>query len=260
MIYNVDFQEKEEEHAQRLHVSRNFVRVRKRLLKRLLQGASERELIDWKFRGNNVIPWLLLDATPEEVMTTLAVKPAGELDGNVLFIPTGIVETPDLAHGRMIQAIREWGFKFGGEGLPRTRLIPPYGYRRDGDHIVPAGRAARAIRLAFQLILEYEGSAGPVRWSEIADELNRRGYVRKNGLPWTGDDVRDLTRITTYAGVYRPWKKENAPVEVRDEFDPLISLPDFIRAARLGRGTDRYGRAKPWLKDLEKFLETKKKC
>ena len=244
----IRFQETEPEHAARLGVTRNYVRVRRRSLIEKLGGPSARDA-----RGSD-IPWRVKEASADELMATLAVSSLAELretsrgERYVLLGPTEAGESPDLRHGRLIKALQGAGQTFGGQGRPRSKPAPPYGYRWDADgRIVPDDQAARTIVEAFRLVLEYS-QGGAVPWSKVADELNRQRHTRKDGRSWTGDSVRDLTRTTTYAGYYRPWKSEGE-IELRPEIDPLIPLDDFVCAAELGRG-----RGTEWLARLKAEL------
>lgn len=121
--------------------------------------------------------------------------------------------------------------------------MPPYGYRKDSGDFVPDEPGASAIADAFHLIVEL----GP-KWSSVAKALNEQGYCRKDGKDWTGDDVRTLIRIPTYAGYIA---KNGEPIYRADFIPhPIVDVRTFLEAARHGQGRKGMG----WLRDLERMV------
>ncbi len=256
-MVKVIFQETEAEHAARLAVSRNYVRVRRRVLVERLGGppAADR-------RGDN-IPDRVRCAGATQLMMMLQVQVAEQArqttrgDAPVRLAPVAAAElTEDLARGQVLTALRATaGVRLGGEGRPRRTLLAPFGYQRLADgRLVADPEHGPAVVEAFRLILAGAGRAGQAPWTAVAEELNRQGYRRRRGQPWRGDDVRDLTEVTTYAGyVRRNWRAgrgQEAELDRAAEIsEPLVDPLVFYRAARLGRG-----RGTAWLRQLAAAL------
>lgn len=80
----------------------------------------------------------------------------------------------------------------------RKGLLPggnlPYGYRRENKRIAIHPHEAELIKAVFDL------AARGLRGQEIADELNGRGYSRRNGTPWT---QRQVSKILSRQKLYR---------------------------------------------------------
>ena len=252
-MVKVVFQETEAAHAARLSVSRNFVRVRRRALVERLGGPAATDQ-----RGDN-IPERVQRATLAELLLFLQVEIAPRSAKTsrggvpVRLAPASSADiTEELARGQVLAALRATDcVRLGGEGLPRRKLNPPYGYQRTADgQLVPDPEHAPAVVEAFRLILACADQAGQVPWAAVAEALNQQGYRRRRGQPWRGDDVRDLTQVTTYAGyVRRNWRAGRASEadleRVAEISQPLVDPLGFLHAARLGRG-----RGTPWLAQL----------
>jgi site-specific DNA recombinase len=72
---------------------------------------------------------------------------------------------------------------------------PPYGYRWEGNKLVPDGSKAEAVRLMFQWATEGHST----RW--IAAELRKRGVPNPTGGDfWHGHTVRGILRNRRYVG------------------------------------------------------------
>ena len=83
-------------------------------------------------------------------------------------------------------------------GLPPGGNVP-YGYSRNGKGLVIDEAEAAAVRVVFE-----RTTRGHSR-GEIAQALNRDGFVRRNGKPWTPREVSAIVgRRSLYcAGVFR---------------------------------------------------------
>lgn len=256
-MVKVIFQETEAEHAARLAVSRNYVRVRRRVLVERLGGPAAADR-----RGDN-IPDRVRCANAAQLMTMLQVQVAQQArktsrgGAPVRLAPVTVADfTEDLARGQVLTALRATaGVRMGGEGRPRRTLIPPYGYQRTAaGRLVPDPENGPAVVEAFRLIVACADRTGQVPWAAIAEALNQQGYRRRRGQLWHGDDVRDLTEVTTYAGyVRRNWRAgrthEAELDKVAEISQPLVDPLVFLRAARLGRG-----RGTAWLLQLAAAL------
>lgn len=73
-----------------------------------------------------------------------------------------------------------------GEGKRYSRRIP-FGFTLDGDRLVPVAAEQRIVKLMGKLATEGKGTRA------TATELNRRGFTRRDGRPWTWEAVRDIT-------------------------------------------------------------------
>lgn len=80
----------------------------------------------------------------------------------------------------------------------RKGLLPggnlPYGYVRENKRVAIHHPEAELIKAIFDL------AARGCRSQEIADELNSRGYARRNGTPWT---QRQVSKILSRQKLYR---------------------------------------------------------
>ena len=284
----VRFQETIEEHRARLGESFNHVRTHRRILTALFTGRtinetddiSKRKLRDMLeasmeragqpiTRPDRVLSALLAgtgyhadglqearQAMMGALMTELQVQPVkGRIttrgEAYIQLSPT--IGLPALAHqvNAPAKEFRQPNSNAGSSGDKAPRVSVAYGYRREGDQLVPDPPASQAIEDAFYLILELERD-GRAPWAQVADELNEQGYVRKDGREWSGDDVRELTRVTTYAG-YKADKRASKygdEIELDPNITPIVDLVTFVKAARLGRG-----RNAPWLSRLEAIVE-----
>lgn len=85
----------------------------------------------------------------------------------------------------------------GRQERVRRGLFPggnlPYGYVRSNKAIAINTKEAEIIREVYSLADQYDTG------QKIADELNRRGYTRRNGKPWT---QRQVCRITHRERLY----------------------------------------------------------
>ena len=248
----VTFQETEAAHADRLGVARNFVRVRRRVLSERLGGPVARDR-----RGDN-IPERVRQASTPALLVSLQVQVAATNrqtsrgEAVVLLTPLAGAIPEELRRGQALTALRAMGtVRLGGAGLPRRKLNPPYGYQRAADgQLLPDPQDGPAVVEAFRLIAAGADRAGRVSWVTIAEQLNHQGWRRQRGQLWGGDDVRDLTEVTTYAGyVRRNWRagRTGAAELIRATAipQPLIDPLTFLQAARLGRG-----RGTQWLLQL----------
>ena len=210
-MVKVVFQETEAAHAARLGVSRNFVRVRRRALVERLGGPPAADQ-----RGDN-IPERVQRATLAELLLFLQVeiapRSAKTSRGGV---PVRLAPASSRGHHRGTRA------RPGARGTRAPRTACAWAGRgcRGGSSTHPMVTSARpmanssptpntapAVVEAFRLILACADQAGQVPWAAVAEALNQQGYRRRRGQPWRGDDVRDLTQVTTYAGyVRRNWR------------------------------------------------------
>ncbi|MBN1139713.1 MAG: hypothetical protein JXM73_24280, partial [Anaerolineae bacterium] len=234
----VRFQETLPEHQARLHVAFNRVRTYRRILTalmrgrpitvsndvprtelaRLLRAALARAGIQAADPAGTLEAILegaahpgdqartIRQAAIQALMDTLKVRAAEERHTSrgepyTYLVPAAeLPTTPHLANAQVTQVLHHAGFvRFGGEGLGGPRTPVPYGLRREGDRIVPDPPASQAIAYALRRAPELE-TDGKVPWALVAGELNAQRFVRKDGLDWSGDDVRELTRTPSYAG------------------------------------------------------------
>ncbi len=78
------------------------------------------------------------------------------------------------------------------KGLPPGGTVP-YGYQRLGKDVLPDAAEAETIRMIFEL--KERRRTG----SAIAQDLNGKGLVRRNGKPWTQRQVAAiLSRVRLY--------------------------------------------------------------
>lgn len=235
----VRYQENTRQHAYRLHVTRYFARIRRRVLAAKLEGRA--------LPGD--APAHLQQVTPRMLMATLAVTPHLQKDDGgeetLLFVPTAMPATADRLQGqRSRQRQRR---RLAGHQSPRVGKVVPYGYLRTKKGIVPDPDAAPAIQLAFTLILTFIAGGERAPWHHVARELNAAGYVRQSGKPWTGEHVRALTHAPHYAGYARSnhWGLGDTVEHVADIKEPLVDLQVFVQAARRAHRTTPH-----WLVEL----------
>lgn len=236
---HIVYVETADEHAERLCVSRNFVLIRRALLKERLGGEST----------NREIPWFLAQVSESDLMRTLHVRVAPGSDGEVLEPATFAAITNDLRWGQAVYRAMQAGYTWGGQGQSRTALRPPFGYMegRNGS-VVQDPQVAPAIKLAFQMMRTNLTRRGEPKFKDVADALNARGHRRKNNKLYTSDAIREWTRTPAYCGyVKRGWRDtETAYVEPYPGLNaPIVSVSDFVTVARHGREADA-----DWLRHL----------
>lgn len=271
-----------EEQAAALDRAFNWVRTRRRILTALVE---ERKLtwsddlpqtrIENMVRSLPGIRALKSDGQISAILNELLTDTlsAIQVDHN-LAIKVRIALIQELARSLKLHAIRSRGWRFefdpgipdtldylagvesvsktyGGQGQTgKDALRPIFGLVRDGDKLVPDGEAAECIKTAFDLMIEFEHD-GSIPWVQVASELNDAGCARQDGSPWEGDDVRELTRVTTYAGYVCDKRNSKYGENIhRDErITSLVDLPKFVFVAERGRG-----RKASWLPVLKQAV------
>jgi hypothetical protein len=99
------------------------------------------------------------------------------------------------------------------------RDAPPYGYARGVDRLVPDGRSADAVRMAFR------AAAAGSDPRTIARTLAKGRYPRPARL-WSVRAVRDVLTNRDYLGGTIGWQRSHPP---------LVSKPVWKRAQRVAR-------------------------
>ena len=247
------FEETIAQHAQRLSVTQSWVNTRRRVLSGKLNGRAI------SLSGDD-IPCAVQQMSTDDLMALLKVTCVyGHIttrgEEQIVLAPDEFApDSLELQHAQTISAVKQVGLLQLG-GNPRDAFDPPYGYMRNGEHIVHDPPASEAISTAFYLMDVYYAETEAIPWAQIARDLNDEGYCRKDGEAWTGDDVRELTRVPSYTGYLIHPKRgrpgDNSKVEKIENITPIISLTQFVRFARIGRG-----RKTDWLPILEAIVET----
>ncbi|MCL4873551.1 recombinase family protein [bacterium] len=94
----------------------------------------------------------------------------------------------------------------------------PYGYTRENKRVVVKPVEAECVRLVFRLV------AQGMKGQHIADELNRRGFVLRNGNPWT---QRQVSRILQKERLYRGGFIRYG--EIEGEMENQLILADYLK-------------------------------
>ncbi len=117
-------------------------------------------------------------------------------------------ERKDILIRQILEAVSEENrreiierLRKGRQERVRKGLFPggnlPYGYRRKNRKVIIDGYESEIVRTVY-------ASAGQGRSGQnIADELNKTGFVRRNGKPWT---ARQVCRILSNEELYRNGK------------------------------------------------------
>ncbi len=260
----VIFEETQAEYAERLGVNFNWTRI----WRRVLAAKFAEKNVE---KRNDSVLWKLLGMSVDDFYQTLKAAIAVAGSQRVLVVPAP--DNPDnrgLRLGQMYKAMSAIGFAWGGDGKPRTMLVPPYGYRTvfrevvfdDGEyHRIEVwegkGDAGRAVRFAFEAILGYAAHAlryprdkKRVGWKDIADDLNRQGFVRKDGEDWTNNDVRSLLRTPTYAGF--GFLKARGFFRHEPILEPLVDPVDFVAAILTANAS--YNKIRHWFVPMLKVV------
>jgi len=250
MSASVRYEETASEHAQRLGVSEHFVNVRRRALVSKLQGQE----VSVETISN--YPYKIAFASIEELEWILQVRELS-FRGNIDLHPAPAeIAHRDTQTGQSIQALRQFGFTFGGEGLPRRTVATTYGYA--GTMTIgwrQSSPEAEAVADAFYMMTDpafkvRQKDALVVSWNAIADALNEHGYTRKDEEDWRGDDVRSLIRSPTYCGFYYTKATGLRPAPFIPA--PIISPEEFIEAVKASGSRHKAIRA--WFDDLAAFV------
>ena len=244
----IRFQESIGQQASRLNVSPKLLRNRRKTLLSLLENKPLPP----------ETPQFLQNASDSDLLRALALTPEistpppGEGDEPVMWLtpsslpPARSLLTRYYMRSKYTPQLRS----FAVPDLGSCRL--PYGYQRRADGaIIPEPDAAAMVRLAFAVIVASAEGRRTIAWEEVTRQINARGSRRSRGKPWVVSAVRDLTRITSYAGYIRLNAEGlGDAVELLPEIaETLIDLDTFVKAARVGPGKNQ-----AWLRALEDIL------
>jgi len=250
MSVSVRYEETASQHAKRLGVSEHFINVRRRALMHKLQGLAVEPGRQTGF------PYKIAYASIEDLKWILQVKEMAFRDDLTLRpAPTESMH-PDTQTGQSVQALRQFGFTFGGEGVPRQTVTTSYGYTgamRSGWR--QSHPEAEAVADAFYMMTDLafqdtRRGVTRIKWSAIAEALNEQGYTRKDEKDWTDDDVRSLIRSPTYCGFYYTKATGLRPAPFIPA--PIISPEEFIEAVKASGSRHKSIRA--WFDDLAAFV------
>ena len=122
---------------------------------------------------------------------------------------------------------------------------PPFGYRREGDKVVPHPDEAPVRKLLYELYIEHR------RKKSVARILNERGYRTSNGSKFTNTTVNRLIADPTAKGILRVNYSKADPsgtgrVVLKPEsewvihqIEPIVSEETWNRANAIRESTKR---------------------
>lgn len=142
--------------------------------------------------------------------------PEGDLQENII---AAIDEYESIRMGMRVRSKRQEMVRNGR--WPGGRL--PFGYRRQGDQIVP-GPEAEIVRVAFDLAAN--SGWGRLRICHYLNEHYPGG--RNSGRPWIQASVREMLTNKLYAGyiVMRSTDYEGNPIVIEQRLDNIVPIID----------------------------------
>jgi len=116
------------------------------------------------------------------------------------------------------ERLRDWLEGARQRGLWTGRA--PFGYDCTDKRLTINDEQARAVRLAFRHYPRVKSSRA------IAEMLNARGYLNRDGRPWMMQAVNDMLHNRLYRGDL----VHDGKVVKHQAFDPIVSETEFRRA------------------------------
>ena len=145
--------------------------------------------------------------------------------------------------------LREYARKGG-----RTGAV--YGYDSQHKSIVVNGFEAKAVRIIFDLYVNFKLSA-----SEIADIINRQGYRTKRGNKFTKESILYILKNPVYIGLNRYRAPDGSFKEVHGGHEAIIDMKTWSKAVSTYSGCcDKTSRYSPKQKSLLSGILLCPKC
>lgn len=131
---------------------------------------------------------------------------------------------------------------------------PPFGYRAEGNRLVPVAKEAETVRLLFHRFLDGASIAFLARWAR------EQGILSHRGTPLDSRGVRYILENPVYIGMLRWGTGEGKKTLTEGGHPPLIDRETFHRVqtllkenrTRYGNHARPTGERKHWLSGLVK--------